>query len=197
MTMTQRKFHDVKTPEFQLSFPHLFTPSQFEDEEQGSYSLVMVFDKGADLESLRAACRAVRDERWPLKDGRSSAPANLRTPFCDGDEKVDTWGENFRGTIYCRAKTKRRPPVVDARGLPVENPEAAYAGCYCRAVVYPYAYDKAGNRGISLTLAAVQILRDGERLGGDGGAARALAMFEPVAQADEDLSFSPTTLDDL
>ena len=189
--MARKNYYDVKTPEFRLSFPRLFEPQKFEGEEQGSYSIVMVFDKAADLKPLREACRKAVADQWP-----KGAPGNLRSPFCDGNEKAETWGECFKDAIYARAKTKRRPPVVDARGLPVEDPEKAYPGCYARAVVTPFVYDRAGNRGVGLQLAAVQILRDGERLGGDGGATRALSMFEPVEAGGPDLSFNPTSLDD-
>lgn len=188
--MAQKNYYDVKTPEFRVSFPHLFEPSKFEGEEQGSYSLVMAFDNAADLKPLREACRKAIADVWP-----KGAPTNLRSPLCDGNEKAESWGENFRNTIYARAKSKRRPPVVDARGLPVDDPEAVYPGCYARAVVTPFVYDRAGNRGVGLQLAALQILRDGERLGGDGGGSRALAMLGAVDGSA--VSFNPTTLDEI
>ena len=182
--MAKRNYYDVKTPEFRLSYPHLFEPYKFEDETQGSYSLVMMFERSADLKPLDACPR-------PSPTTGQGAPGNVRSPFCDGNEKVASWGESFRDTIFVRAKTLRRPPVVDARGMPVEDPELAYPGCYCRAVVTPIVYDKAGNRGVRIQLAAVQILRDGERLDGDGGA-RALEMLGvDVAAGAPDLSFDP------
>ena len=196
--MTQKQYYDVKTPEFRLSFPHLFEPSRFEGQEQASYSALMVFDKAADLKPMKQAVLQVAKEKWPKHDwSKPGLPAGVRSPFCDGNEKVDTWGEEFADAVYIRAKTKKRPPIVDARGIPVDDPEKLYPGCYCRAVVTPYAYDKAGNKGISFQLAAVQILRDGERLGGGNVGAKALAMFEPITQEEEDLSFSATSLDDI
>ena len=61
-------------------------------------------------------------------------------------------------------------------------------------MVTPIVYDKAGNRGVRIQLAAVQILRDGERLDGDGGA-RALEMLGvDVAAGAPDLSFDPDDL---
>ncbi len=187
--MAKRNYYDVKTPEFRLSYPHLFEPYKFEGETQGSYSLVMMFERTADLKPLKDACRKAIADYWP-----KGAPGNVRSPFCDGNERVASWGESFRDTIFVRAKTLRRPPVVDARGMPVGDPELAYPGCYCRAVVTPIVYDKAGNRGVRIQLAAVQILRDGERLDGDGGA-RALEMLGvDVAAGAPDLSFDPDDL---
>lgn len=195
--MTQKQYYDVKTPEFRMSFPHLFEPSRFEGEEQGSYSVLMVFDKDTDLKPMKQAVLQVAKEKWPKHDFSKGLPAGVRSPFCDGNEKVESWGEEFADKVYVRAKTKKRPPVVDARGIPVEDAEKAYAGCYARAVVTPSVYDKAGNKGVSFYLAAVQILRDGERLGSGGNGAKALAMFEPITQEEEDLSFNATSLDDI
>jgi hypothetical protein len=41
-----------------------------------------------------------------------------------------------------------------------------YAGCYARATVTAYGYDRAGNIGVSFGLQGVQKLRDGEAFNG-------------------------------
>ena len=185
--MAKRNYYDVKTPEFRLSYPHLFEPYKFEDETQGSYSLVMMFERTADLKPLKDACRKAIADYWP-----KGAPGNVRSPFCDGNEKVASWGESFRDTIFVRAKTLRRPPVVDARGMPVEDPELAYPGCYCRAVVTPIVYDKAGNRGVRIQPRGRADTARRRAPGRD--AARALEMLGvDVAAGAPDLSFDPTT----
>ena len=48
----------------------------------------------------------------------------------------------------------------------ITDPDEVYCGCKVRATLSVFAYDKAGNRGISFGLNNVQKLGDGERLDG-------------------------------
>ena len=148
----------VMTPEFRLSFPALFEMREY--NEKKSYGLTMLFDKGTDLSQLKAAAKAALDEAFP------KGVKNPRTPFLDGDDKVDEWGEGFKGKIYVRASTQFKPQVVDQNRVAIFDADKVYPGCYCRAVVAPYTYDNSGNRGVSFSLEAVQFIRDGERIGG-------------------------------
>lgn len=155
--MAKNRAH-VMTPEFCLSFPALFEMREYQGKE--SYEITMVFPKGTDLTPLKAAAKAALDEQFP------NGCKNPNNPFCDGNDKVDEWGSNFKDAIYVRAKTQYKPKVVDANRVEIFDSEKVYAGCFCRAIVAPYAYDKAGNRGVAFSLEAVQFLRDGERIGG-------------------------------
>lgn len=148
----------VMTPEFRLSYPHLFEAREYQGKT--GFSMTMVFPKGADLTQLKAAVKAALDAKFP------NGIKNPRNPFQDGNEKVEEWGESFRDTTYVRAQSQYRPKVVDANRTEILDSEKVYPGCYCRALVAAYAYDNAGNRGVSFSLEAVQFLRDGERLGG-------------------------------
>lgn len=148
----------VLTPEFRLSYPALFEMREYQGKS--SYSLTMVFAKGADLTQLKAAAKAALDAKFP------NGCKNPRSPFQNGNDRVDEWGESFRDTTYVRAQSKYQPKVVDANRVEILDPDKVYPGCYCRALVAPYAYDNAGNRGVAFSLEAVQFLRDGERLGG-------------------------------
>lgn len=148
----------VMTPEFRLSYPALFEPREYQGKS--SYNLTMVFARNADLSKLKAAAKAAFDAKFP------NGCKNPRNPFQDGNEKVEEWGESFRDTTYIRAQSQYQPKVVDANRVEILDADKVYPGCYCRAIVAPYAYDNAGNRGVAFSLEAVQFLRDGERLGG-------------------------------
>ena len=150
----------VMTPEFRLSFASLFEMREYQGKS--SYQMTMIFPKSADLSALKAAAKAALDEKFP------NGCKNPRNPFCDGNEKVDEWGDSYKDTIYVRARTQFKPKVFDQNRVEILDADKVYSGCYCRAVVAPYAYDQAGNRGVAFSLEAVQFLRDGERLPGGG-----------------------------
>jgi hypothetical protein len=148
----------VMTPEFILSFPNLFEMREYQGKK--SYQITMVFPEGTDLTALKAAAKECLDAKFP------NGCKNPTNPFGKGDDKVDEWGSIFKGAIYVRASTQFAPKVVDQNRVEILDADKVYAGCYCRALVAPYAYDKAGNRGVSFSLEAVQFLRDGKRIGG-------------------------------
>ena len=148
----------VMTPEFILSFPNLFEMREYQGKK--SYQITMVFPKGTDLSALKAAAKECLDAKFP------NGCKNPNNPFGKGDDKSDEWGSIFEGATYVRASTQFAPKVVDQNRVEILDADKVYAGCYCRALVAPYAYDKAGNRGVSFSLEAVQFLRDGKRIGG-------------------------------
>lgn len=173
-TATKTKINKVTTPEFRASFPALFKAESFNGGKE-KFSVVMVFPKSTDLKALKDAARAAVDAKWPT--GR---PANLRTPFRDGSEKGDLEGFG-PDTVFVTATTTRKPGLVDRQLQPIIEPERFYAGCYARATVSAFAYDQAGNKGVSFGLHNVQFLRDGEPL---AGGTKAEDDFEAVDGGD-------------
>jgi hypothetical protein len=148
----------ILTPEFRVSFPKVFKPEAgMNGEGPEYYSLVMLFPKTADLSALKAAHAAAIKEKWGDKK-----PANLRSPFRDGDEKEL---DGYEGTIYITVKSKDKPGLVNAAKEKIVDEAEFYAGCYARATLSCYAYEKNGNRGVSFGLQNIQKLRDGEPFG--------------------------------
>jgi hypothetical protein len=76
---------------------------------------------------------------------------------------------------------------VDRRKQEILDESKVWSGCYARAVVAPYGYDKMGNKGVAFGLDAVQILREGEQVAGTGMAA--VRLFDEVAD-DARLSYN-------
>lgn len=157
----------VLTPEFRVSFPHVFEKhSGFEGQEE-KYSIVMLFPKSTDLKELKRAAFNAAVEKWGPKD---KWPKNLRMPFRDGDEKQDLAG--YEGTIFASASSKQKPQVVSNKKVDGQFPrieksdETFYAGCYARATLIAFSYDKAGNKGVSFSLQNVQKIKDGEAFSG-------------------------------
>lgn len=184
MGQTSDKTKDDKnglmTPVFRVSFPTLFKPKGYNGGEE-KFSVTMLFDKGADLERLRAAVKAAAIARFGEK-----LPAGLRKPFRDGKEKdLEGYGE---GIIFAKATSVLPPEVLNnVRGadgkwekIPASDERAIYAGCYARAWVVAYAYDNKG-KGVSFGLRTIQKVRDAQGFGGGGSKAE---MFEDFEESD-------------
>lgn len=177
------------TSEFRLSFPALIKPRAFEDQEP-KYSLTMLFPKSADLSKLKKAAFNAATEKW---GPREKWPKNLRMPFRDGDsDRSET--EGYAGHFFVAASSKNQPGIVGPTLQPILNEREIYAGCYCRAEVIAFAYDKAGNKGVSFSLQNVQKLRDGDSFSGRKDASEVFDAVEDTSDnaasyADADLGF--------
>jgi hypothetical protein len=171
------------TPEFRASFPNVFTARSDFDGQEPKFSIVMLFDKKTDISALKKLCEQAVKEKWGDK-----VPKNLRSPFRDGDtDKPDMDG--YAGCVFVRASSKGRPGLVDASVTPIVNQEDFYAGCYARATVNAFAYDKAGNQGVAFGLQNVQKLRDGEPF---SGRTKAEDDFDATDQAEPRDGSNPT-----
>ena len=162
----------IKTPEAILCFPSLFTPKKYEGSEKEKYEALLVFPEGSDTGALRG------EEQRVVKVAFQNGARGVRSPFRDGNEVAEQWGEVFRNATFIRATSQFKPAVVDAGKNPVTDEERVYSGCIVRAVVHAFTYDNRGNRGVTFGLDAVQIVRDGKRIGGSGAA---VAMFDDLS----------------
>lgn len=159
-----------QTPVFRVSFPELAEAKAYNNgEPKFGLSAVWTPSKFTDKEkelwkAIGAALDAESKERFkmPFKD----LPANIKRGIRDGAEKADMEGYGA-GTKFASLTTKMRPGVIDKdkTTIPVEGlKEAIYPGCYCRATVTVYSYDRNGGKGIALGLMNVQKVADGGRL---------------------------------
>jgi hypothetical protein len=167
----------VITPEFRVSYSYVFTPQENRQDDgtvKREYSLTAIFPKGADLTAVKAAAQQVLIDKFG--PDQSKWPGNLRNPFrkCnerwknEGGKQVVPAGYEDGDAIFITAKaTEKSPPgVVDQRLNDIIESRDFYSGCYARASVRPYYYEKKGNRGVAFGLNNVQKLRDGDPLGG-------------------------------
>ncbi len=193
----------VLTHEFRVSFPAMFTPKAFEQQEP-KYSLVMLFDKKINLKkpatnkagqplsvSMWDAAQNAINEKWPDPKTR---PKNLRMPFRDGAERSDTPG--YDNCVFITASNKNQPGLVNQSRQPILNERDFYAGCYARAELIAFAYDKAGNRGVSFSLQNVQKLRDGEPFSGRKAAEDVFDAVEDGSDNEENYGSSDSDNDD-
>ena len=168
---------NVMTPQFRASFANVFRPGKAMEDGEAKYGVMMLFPKDADLSALKKAAHAAAVEKWGTDTAKW--PKNMRSPFRDQGEKE---GEAYvKGAVFVTATSKQKPGLVDARNQPIIDELEFYSGCYARATVRAFAYDKAGNRGVAFGLQNVQKIKDGEPL---AGRTRAEDDFTPLDDAD-------------
>ncbi len=155
----------VITPEGRVSFAYVYEKS----EMSGKYEVTLIFDENTDLAALEQLVEETANERW----GKGKWPKNFRHPLRDNSEKEELQGYEQPGR-FCRAWRDTRPNVV---GLDVDpstgslrqltqETEEFYSGCYAKASVNAFAYDKNGNLGVAFGLLNVQKTKDGEPFSG-------------------------------
>jgi hypothetical protein len=164
------------TPKARASFPNLFAPKAFAPGMEAKYSLTLLIPKSADISALREATTQVAKEKWGSK-----MPKKLKSPLRDGDSDESARPE-MAGHWFIRATAKTKPGLVDKDLQAIIDPEDFYAGCWCRASLIPFAYDQAGNQGVSFALLNVQKLKDDEPFTG-----RVSAEDEFQAVTDDEL----------
>jgi len=167
----------VVTPEFRVSFPAIFKPSEYNGKEK--FGVTMLFSNQTDLSKLKKMCVEVAKEKWGEK-----LPKPLKMPFRDGNEKDLDKYPSFEDTIFCAAQTLYQPGLVDEGLQPIIDESEFYAGCYARASVSAFAWEFQGKKGISLNLMNVQKLRNGDKLGGRVAAEDEFQAVEKLASVD-------------
>ena len=180
---------NVLTPEFRVSYAHVFKPQKNDLNGNMEYSIVAIFAKDADLSGLKAAAQEALIEKFgPNKD---NWPATLKSPFrkCkerwqfkDGKQVIPDGYEDPDAVFmtFKQNTDKGRPGLVDENVADIIEPQHFYSGCYARASVRAYGYDQKGNRGAAFGLGNLQKMRDGDPFGGRTSPSQD---FSPVAGA--------------
>lgn len=183
---------DIKTPECRFAFTRdLFTP-RADDKGKKKFTGVFLFAKGADLSELKAAAGKAAIDQWGDKAVQMIKDEIIKTPFLDGDGKQainKKSGERhagFAGTTFIRVMSgeEYKPKVVDRNRNPVFDVSGCPSGWYGFAVVNPFTWeDERNGKGVSFGVSAIQVVREGESLGGGGGV-DVDNFFEKLGDAD-------------
>ncbi len=155
----------VVTGRVRFSYLHAFEPHAVEEGQEPKYSVSLIIPKSdkVTIARIQTAIDAAIETGLPKFGGKR--PANLKLPLRDGDlERPED--EAYKNAYFINASSKMKPGVVDAQRNPILDSTEVYSGCYGRASINFYAFNKAGNRGIAAGLNNLQKLADGEYLGG-------------------------------
>lgn len=185
MATTQAGRKTLLTPRFRVSFPQVFEKKAFQEGQTARYSLVGLFqgfgvtDGSTDYDKLPKEWSPKERERWKAimaaVDKASvekfkkpvlvmAKASTFKFPLHRGEEKE--YGGYGPGVVFfTMGSTKRKPGIVNKNGesLTQDGNEEFYAGCWARASVNPYAFDKMG-KGVAIGLGNIQKLGEGERL---------------------------------
>lgn len=186
----------VISPEFRVSYPNIFEPKLNQLSKKLEFSMVALFKKGQDIKSLEEKVLEALKEKWGegkiTKTGNqyqytnAKSTFNIRLPFRDQGDRIKDGnlpGGHEAGAIYLNLKSNKKPGLVDQTLQDIIDPNMFYAGCYARAALTPFAYDQAGNKGVSFGLGAVQKVKEGEPLGNKIDPHTA---FEPIADLPQE-----------
>lgn len=190
MADAKRERKKFITPVGRLTFPSLFSKAKPMEgaTTEPQYEATIVFDteaikrdpaERARFDALRKEMEACCLDKFkkPIKEAKAKID-KFHDPLRDGEQKEHLEGFGA-GHLFMKAKSKRRPGVITAAKVAIDDPEAIYSGCYVRFNVTPFAYDKGGGKGISVALNSVMFVRDGDRLDG-------------VSNPEEDFGEMPT-----
>jgi hypothetical protein len=167
------------TPEFRAAFISVFRATSMKNTDgttsKPKFSIRAAFPPTAKLDALKKEAQAAAVEKWGDK-----LPKTLRNPFRLNEEleaPIVGIGDDWIIMSFS-ANEDRRPGVVDAKLQDIIDDADVYSGAWYRCQVRAFAYDTAGNKGVSFGLQNVQKLRDDDPLG--NGRIPASKAFEPV-----------------
>jgi hypothetical protein len=173
----------IMTPVGVVCFANVFTPRAYQPGQPPAYSMLLVFDKkGLEDEYFKGNKLLPHARHW--KDLRNAVSAaaiakfgkeeaarlakrgKLSLPWRDGSD-YEEYGEPFsEKSVFIRLTTRTAPGVVSAQRRPILDDGEFYSGCLARATAGVWAFDTAGNKGVTLLLNNVQKVGDGEHLSG-------------------------------
>lgn len=177
--------YSLVTPKFRGAFVNLHEPKKNEEDPTAKpkYGVTMLFDEDETLSEVKALATKLMTEKFGDK---SKWPKGFNKPWRDQGEKdknnPDATGKTYdgfvAGRLFMNASTEQQPEVTDEALQPVVSAKTVYSGCYMRAYITLFWYEKKGNKGIGVSLGPVQKVDDGEPLG--GAAPAAASVFSPV-----------------
>lgn len=181
-----------------FSYPHVFEPHAIEGGKP-KYSIMLIIDKD-DTETVQAirdamnqcAVEAAANGMWG-----GSIPSDLRNPLRDGDTDPAHKGDpTCAGKYFLNASSTYRPGLVDRNNREIINPDEFYPGCYGRAQLNVFGYDRVGNRGIGVGLNNLQKVMDGDNLSGAQDPKTVFGAFDNSSFPAEDNFTVGESLDD-
>lgn len=179
------------TPIGRISFPKLLgEPKLNSMSGKKEFSVDLLFEKNEDISILKAELDKAIAGKWGAKP-----PKGLRSPIKDGDgvkfQSGEPFGPEYHGHYFITLKNTRRPSVVDNLKQPIIAEEELYGGCYGRASFNAFAYEKAGNKGVSFSLVNFQKVKDGEPFG-SATRANAETEFDVIdEEVDNEANYAP------
>lgn len=177
---------DVVTTTFRASYPNVFKAAFNKLSNKNEFSIEALFAPGADLTAAKQAAKNALINKFGPDE--SKWPTNLRSPFRDQKEKIKDGilpDGCTAGAIFMRFKSEKRPGVVDQNKQEILEESKFYAGCYARAHVNAFAYQKGANAGVSFSLNHIQFVKDGDAFSGRPSVESAFTQVEGAGSGSD------------
>lgn len=162
----------VTGPGIRFSYAQVFEPKAMDENSEPKYSVTLLIPKKdkVTIAKIEKAIKAAELEGKSKTFG-GKIPKTYRYPALrDGDEEMPD-KEEYENCFFVSAKSSTKPGLVDENTNEIIDRSEFYSGCYGRASINFYPYNKGGNKGIACGLNNLQKLEDGENLGGGGATA--------------------------
>jgi hypothetical protein len=201
----------IKTPLFKAAFVRVFDhTAEVAKDGKKSWSLVAILPKGTNISAIEGAVREAAEKNWGKKTDTVMKHKSFKNPIKVGDEyRRREDGELYSGfaeddICFKIVTTSKTPGIVDRLARDIIDDEGTtlvdkkngaydvvptnkvYSGCYFFASLAAMAYEREDGAGVSLRLENLQLVKQGESLGGGGGARDASSDFGVVEGADAD-----------
>lgn len=187
MTVTTQATTKIITGKVRLSYVALLEPKAFEGQE-AKYSTVILIPK-TDKETINRIKKAQKAAFEAAKNDKLKGVKweKVKTTLRDGDEEIDTDEHpEYAGHYFMSVSSRSKPQIIDKYKNPVDSEDEVYSGVYARVSLNAYAYNTAGNKGISCGLNNVQIIAQGDYLGGRSSADADFDEWEDDEEDDEE-----------
>lgn len=194
------------TPEFRVSYPHMFKAQAPKAGDKPKYSITMLVPKNSDLTGSTLNGAAIKLPTLIVNaknvefGQKENWPKDLESPVIDGDLPKFADKEGYKGHWVIKATSMEdaKPGLVDANMVPITDQSKFYPGCYARAYVFARVWyypdkNKPMKKGVQFILDHVQKTRDGQSFGGKKPVEQ---VFQPIgggAQEEEDVSHDFST----
>ena len=157
----------VVTGKVRFSYFSALTARKNELNGKEEFSTQVLVPK-SDTETVSALKNAAK-EALVAKFG-DKIPKTVRNPLRDGDTETKSdgspLGAEYVGHYYFNTKSMTKPGAVDAHGHDILGSQDIVSGDYGRVSLNAYAYDQAGNKGVSFGLNNIMLVAKGDSLGG-------------------------------
>lgn len=160
---------NLVTGKVRFSYVQVFEPKSINGGDE-KYSVTLLIPKSDSdtCQKITAEVNRVLQESV-AEVFKGVMPTNPSLPIYDGDglrPSGEPFGAECKGHWVISAKSSLAPEIVDASCNPIISKNEFYSGCYGRASLRFYAYNRNGNKGVGCGLGNVQKLEDGQPLGG-------------------------------
>lgn len=151
----------VITNKVRINYPNLFEPKMVDLSNEKRYSVVILIPK-SDIQTIEKIKEAIKLEKNKLLENFKNIDLDeIKLPLRDGDiEKGDI--KEYENHYFINATSKYKPGIVDKKLNKIDDEKEIYPGCYVRASINFYYFNKAGQVGIGCGINNIQKLADGE-----------------------------------